>query len=296
MKTGFAATPGRRTFLTVAGLLVLVCATNGKEPTNAEEAIRLEKKQRSAISSQDDQAYRTLVAALPPEEQAWEKTLETNLGGDYFSRYLKRRIVPGWNPLESEWGYIRDDPALPRILIIGDSISRAYTLPLRARLLGKANVHRAPANCGPTDLGLQKLGIWLSQGSGKWDVVTFNFGIHDREKSPEHYAANLEKVVDLLEASGARLVWCRTTPFGADGDQSEAVNRVSDAVIARRGIVSADLHSAILPQREEYQNKDHFHFFPEGSRILAAKLAEVVEPLLTPPTSMKSEYETQQTR
>ena len=43
---------------------------------------------------------------------------------------------------------VKDDPQLPRILIIGESISRAYTARVRKRLLGKANVHRAPANCG----------------------------------------------------------------------------------------------------------------------------------------------------
>jgi hypothetical protein len=37
---------------------------------------------------------------------------------------------------------INDDPALPRVLLIGDSISMGYTLPVRTALKGKANVHR----------------------------------------------------------------------------------------------------------------------------------------------------------
>lgn len=46
---------------------------------------------------------------------------------------------------------------------------------------GAANVHRAPANCGPTASGLKNIDVWL--GDGKWDVIHFNFGIHDRATS-----------------------------------------------------------------------------------------------------------------
>lgn len=282
--------------LVVLLLLALPGAGFAAEPTNAEEAARLTQKFKGRIAAEDYQAYRALVSTLPPGEQAWEKVLEDNLGADYFSRYLRRRLAPDWNPAESEWGFVREDPRLPNVLVIGDSVSRAYTLPLRRILQGKANVHRAPANCGPTDLGLRRLDVWLSRSSGKWDVIIFNFGIHDREKTPEEYAANLEKIIDLLEATGARLVWCRTTPFGPDGDGSEKVNRVADAVATRRGLLPADLHAAILPRRQELQNKDGFHFFPEGSRILATELAGVVEPLLAPPDQTPSEHETQQTR
>ena len=49
---------------------------------------------------------------------------------------------------------------LPQVLLIGDSISIGYTLPTRALLKGKANVHRIPANGGPTTKGvMEKNGI-----------------------------------------------------------------------------------------------------------------------------------------
>ena len=49
---------------------------------------------------------------------------------------------------------------MPRVLLIGDSVSRGYTLPVRAALAGKANVHRAPENCGPTVNGLKKIEVF----------------------------------------------------------------------------------------------------------------------------------------
>ena len=45
---------------------------------------------------------------------------------------------------------VTDDPKLPRVLLIGDSISIGYTIPVRKLLEGKANVHRIWENGGPT--------------------------------------------------------------------------------------------------------------------------------------------------
>src|SRR5271168_1054472 len=73
------------------------------------------------------------------------------------------------NPLAA----IKDEPALPRVLLIGNSISIGYTLPTRKLLAGKANVHRIATNGGPTTNGLKNLASWL--GAGKWDVIHFNW-------------------------------------------------------------------------------------------------------------------------
>ena len=47
---------------------------------------------------------------------------------------------------DSSLAKITDEPGLPRVLIIGDSISMGYTLPVRELLRGKANLHRIPMN------------------------------------------------------------------------------------------------------------------------------------------------------
>ena len=72
---------------------------------------------------------------------------------------------------------VKDDPKLPRVLLIGDSISIGYTLPTREFLKGKANLHRIPTNGGPTSKALASIEAWL--GTGKWDVIHFNWGLHD---------------------------------------------------------------------------------------------------------------------
>ncbi|MDP7585889.1 MAG: SGNH/GDSL hydrolase family protein, partial [Verrucomicrobiota bacterium] len=77
---------------------------------------------------------------------------------------------------------IRDVAGLPRVLLIGDSISIGYTLPTRELLKGKANVHRIPTNGGPTIRGLVQIDSWL--GDSKWNVIHFNWGLHDLKFMP----------------------------------------------------------------------------------------------------------------
>ncbi len=132
---------------------------------------------------------------------------------------------------------IEDVAGLPRVLLIGDSISIGYTLPTRELLAGKANVHRPQANCGPTTNGLENLDKWL--GDGKWDVIHFNWGLHDlkymgpngenlgdpeaptshQQVPPAEYEKNLRTLVERLEKTGAKLIWGSTTPVpdGAAG-------------------------------------------------------------------------------
>ena len=60
------------------------------------------------------------------------------------------------------------------MLIIGDSISIGYSLPLRAALKGSAHVDRPPTNYAHTWKGLEAIDRWL--GVGKWDLIHFNWG------------------------------------------------------------------------------------------------------------------------
>ena len=85
--------------------------------------------------------------------------------------------------LAGSWRF-QADPALPDVLILGDSISIGYTRAVRALLTGKANIYRAasangekPANCGDTRMGLVGLEQWL--GQRKWAVIHFNWGLWD---------------------------------------------------------------------------------------------------------------------
>jgi len=214
-------------------------------------------------------------AAMSREELAWDRTLRENLGSFYLPRYLAAKA----RGRVTAWDFVKDDPKLPRVLLIGDSISRGYTLPVRTRLAGKANVHRAPANCGSTTLGLRKLDAWL--GDGKWDLIHFNFGIHDRRSKPADYAKRLDQIVQRLKATGAKLIWATTTPVpqGAaehKANASETFNTTAAEVITRHAIHTNDLYTHVKPHLAEYQLPKNCHFRAEGYECLGRKVADEI--------------------
>jgi lysophospholipase L1-like esterase len=186
---------------------------------------------------------------------------------------------------------IEDVPDLPRLLIIGDSISIDYTLPLREALAGKANVHRIAANARSSSHTLEHLDDWL--GEGNWDVIVFNVGLHDvnrrtgqRLSSPEQYRENLKTLAARLKATNAKLLWARTTPIPTDaaggyraGDEVE-YNDIADQVMKEAGIQTCDLHAPALAKLADWQRPRDVHFHNKGSKELAGILAPVLSDLL----------------
>lgn len=190
---------------------------------------------------------------------------------------------------------VEDQPRLPRVLLLGDSISMSYTLPVRELLHEKANVHRPPDNCRSTRYTLERLEGWL--GQGKWDVIHMNWGIHDatyldatgRGTTPdmgqlqvplEEYEANLNRLLDRLAKTGARLIWCTTTPIGAGArSRREAdiqrYNAAALAIMRGRAITINDLHG-FASGHEDWQSPDGVHFLPEGARRLAVRVADAI--------------------
>lgn len=204
----------------------------------------------------------------------------------------KRAPHPAFQPIEEVAG-------LPRVLLIGDSISIGYTVPVRELLKGKANVFRIPVNGGPTSNGVTHLKSWL--GDSKWDVIHFNFGLHDlvymgpdgkRGVDPKlpgahhqvelpDYEKNLNEIVGVLKTTGAKLIWCTTTPV-PDGtgfrlsDESVRFNEVAAAVMEKAGIPVNDLHRHATARLAEVQLPANVHFSDPGSAYLAEQVAAAI--------------------
>ena len=205
---------------------------------------------------------------------------------------------------------IEDVPGLPRVLILGDSISIGYTLPVRDLLKGKANVHRPKANCGPTTAGLEHLDAWLATGGEgkKWDVIHFNWGLHDlkymgakgenltdpaapgshQQVPPAEYEKNLRTLVERLKKTGAKLIWRNTTPVPAGvkgrvpGDEV-AYNTIAAGIMKEHGIPTDDLHAFAQARLAELQIPANVHFTPGGSQALAEQVVAAIEKALPKP-------------
>ena len=65
------------------------------------------------------------------------------------------------------------ETALPKVLIIGDSISIGFTPHVVEQLDGKAVVKHHKGNAQHTGTGLKQLDQWI--GNTKWDVIPVSY-------------------------------------------------------------------------------------------------------------------------
>lgn len=178
----------------------------------------------------------------------------------------------------------------PRVLLLGDSISIGYADVVRNELRGRAEVYRIPDNAGSSTNALENVGRWL--GSGDWDVIYFNCGLHDlkimpdgsRQVSRETYEANLRQLVRRLKATGATLIWASTTPVpfgkGRVGQRNAAdvpvYNAIASRVMTEERVLVDDLYGFAQPRLSDIQRPENVHFTEAGSLVLGKRVAETI--------------------
>jgi acyl-CoA thioesterase-1 len=190
-----------------------------------------------------------------------------------------------------------DKPELPRVLILGDSISIGYTPRLRKLLEGKANVHRPATNCRWSAFGDEKIDEWL--GNKKWDLIHFNFGLwdwygwsQDTKATPESYSKSLNNIVQKLKKSEATLVFAMTTPpcvgpekkarITVSKARAQEFNQAALRVMKKHGVFVNDLYVLIENEREKYQlGKNNVHYNEAGRDLLATQVAKVIKEQLS---------------
>lgn len=211
---------------------------------------------------------------------------------------------PPSKPIHPALMQVDEDPKLPRVLLIGDSITMGYTQPLRDRLKTKANVQHPTENCGPSRRIVEHLDQYL--GAKRWDVIQVNCGIHDlthmnaqrKATSPkdggsvqvplDEYRSNLEKIVARLQKTGAKLIWCSTTPLHNPPafrlmDDVDRYNDVAREVMQKHGVQINDINREVLKSGKSLWAKDGVHFSPEGYAELAKLAAPAIEAALPSP-------------
>ena len=189
------------------------------------------------------------------------------------------------------WISHANETNLQRVLLIGDSITRAYYPQVEKNLEGKAYVARLASSRFISDpVLLQEIALVLD--NNKFDIIHFNNGMHGWQHSEKEYADAFPKFLATIKAHApdAKLIWANTTtlkvsPALPPDDQTQA----SDERVARRnaialeyiqpaGIDVDDLNS-LVKGHPEYHS-DNVHFNDEGINLQAAQVAAHIEPLL----------------
>ncbi len=193
---------------------------------------------------------------------------------------------------------LNEEKRLPKILILGDSISIGYFPFIEKSLVGIADIRRPMLpnggfeNCGGTSKALKHIYNWI--GETNWDLIHFNFGLHDikhvnpvngknsnsfndpHQASPEQYEDNLEKIVEILKKTGAKLIFATTTPYphsklkpARKPGMHKIYNQIALGVMKKHKVKINDLHSFVLPRMNELQRPNNVHFSEYGSKELA---------------------------
>ncbi len=184
------------------------------------------------------------------------------------------------------------EDALPRVLILGDSIYQQPARDAAKELKDRVEVvypTMQPGTVRNTTNALENLEELL--GESRWDVIHFNFGLGDlvhrapnmksfrvmareaggvRATDPRQYEKNLIELVVRLNATGARLIWASTTPIRHSTSNvfekgSELhYNAIASKVMAKHNVPTNDMYTytknLIDMQRPASHGADPFFF------------------------------------
>jgi acyl-CoA thioesterase-1 len=192
--------------------------------------------------------------------------------------------------------------ALPRVILLGDSIRMNYQAAATAALAGKAAVWAPKDNCRHTTYMLESLDRWLEEAGGKASVIHVNVGLHDmfldgKTGKPRHslelYEKNLRAIFAKLdELSSATVIFALTTAVNED-DQANSegykrvVRRNSDIdtynarareIAKESGIEVNDLNAFMKESGAEkiLRPADGIHLSPDGCESMGKEVARVI--------------------
>lgn len=188
------------------------------------------------------------------------------------------------------WVTDADKNDLPRVLLIGDSITRGYFGDVEKRLSGKAFCARLTTSTSVADPSFSDEVLLLLKRY-KFAVIHFNNGLHGWGYDESQYRTGLLRLVQTFEkhAAGAKLIWVTTTPVRTRGnlrqisqrtERVRARNRVAASIMRERGIPTNDLFE-LVERHPEWQSGDGVHFNQEGKKAQGAAVAASVSKCLS---------------
>jgi len=186
------------------------------------------------------------------------------------------------------------DAKLPNILLVGDSITRAYFPEVAKRFAGKANVYLFATSCSSGDPRLNAQLHMYFETAPSFRVIHFNNGMHGWDYSETAFAAGLPGMIHELkkESPGSKLIWATITPVrkdnsqGATNERIDARNVPALAVMKHDGIPVDDQHA--LMEGHGDLHLDDVHFNDKGSEIQGDQAAESIDAVLASSKTLPS--------
>ena len=187
------------------------------------------------------------------------------------------------------WWSHEPDTSKPRVLFIGNSISRGYYPAVSSKLSGIVNCDRYSTSRNIEDPALFRE-TKIAMEKYRHAVIHFNNGLHGWHLTNDQYEKGMTKFVKFLKANkskGSVLIYSLTTPVPSkeaglklDPVKNKVVldrNRIARKVMEENSIPVIDLYGLMEPQLEKYSgSKGDVHYNKEGYERLAEKISNEI--------------------
>ena len=173
---------------------------------------------------------------------------------------------------------------LPRVFLLGDSISGGYRKGVQERLEGTANVTWFTACYCVTMPNYMKL-LELYLDDADYAVIHVNNGLHSFDADLKTYEAKLRETLGLIRRKQpkAKIVWARTTPVADEGRNRRVIelNEIADRVAKDFGADGVDdLYAAMMSAPANRRWSDGCHPKPDALKALVTSVVRSVHPHL----------------
>ena len=172
---------------------------------------------------------------------------------------------------------------LPRVLLIGDSITKGYFGAVEKRLAGKACCARlTTSKCVSDPFFPAEVQLLLKQY--KFAAIHVNNGLHGWGYTEEQYRDGLLRLMNTFQkhAGDAKIIWATTTPV-RERDNLQQISERTERVIARNQIAAEIMKEHDIPtndlyglveQHPDWHSGDGVHFNGKGKEAQGAAVAE----------------------
>ena len=188
---------------------------------------------------------------------------ENQYSGNGYGCYMPAVDVPGLNYCCLPGPLYPASSTQPNVMIMGDSVSNGYTPYVVTNTSSYAFVQHSPSGrdggaCN-TSMGLSCFDIFmvtLDQKYIEWDLIQFNFGLHDLDNSSnaeQSYGQQLEEITVKLQNytnKKAKLQYALTTPQMSYYNKGDYVveddNNIAENIMKKYNIPIVDLYDRVV--------------------------------------------------
>ena len=186
-----------------------------------------------------------------------------------------------------EWIYAWQDENfkhdLPRVLLIGDSITNYYQAHVRQFLQGFCYVDYVSTTFS-IDTKIYRDLIKNYARYNDYDLVHYNFGLHGKHLSEKSYKTKVDKIIEFLSEK-SKVVLANTTVVYENGNKvldkswmkrvSER-NRAMKEIAEERGLPIDNLYSVSCDIPKSMRYIDGTHYTIDGYKELAQQVARFI--------------------